>query len=600
MRSIRLSLISYFLLLLGVALGAVSLLVYQTTRDTLLEKKRAARDLYQAQYKTRVHEVREKLEIELLSCANSLANLARLQMRWDRRDLHQLFLLGAIPATLGRDAYITAPIWLAEGKERGAFAFALTRMLISEIQLPDDELPHVGDGMLTDYFQINSEWGKVWRSPTLGAHEFPFDPTTFASIPLYDPKFEDLEIAPGVKVCRVTLKTLVTSIRNQWPQRPPQHERPGPSTAGSDRRGPPGRGRGPFMPPPSPDQITPRIIVHCASDTSQRDADLAQLRTSLDEDLANLEAESQVSLAGLQRRLLWISLLTFVATVIGGFWLVRFGLSPLRRLSDAVSRVSERDFRLQFDEPYVPQELKPIVERLTQTLDQLQRAFAREKQAAADISHDLRTPLAALLTTTEVALRKPRSPEEYREIIEDCRASGQQMSHLVERLLALARLDAGVDNLRPREVDVSSLAEQCVALVRPLAEARDLCVRVQDNGPLRLNIDPDKLREVLNNLLHNAIEYNRPQGSVDVRVARENGHLSLEVQDTGIGVPAEAREHIFERFYRVDSARDTEGLHCGLGLAIVKGYVELMGGTIRVESEENRGSTFAVRLPVCA
>src|SRR5262249_34955461 len=155
------------------------------------------------------------------------------------------------------------------------------------------------------------------------------------------------------------------------------------------------------------------------------------------------------------------------------------GLLPLRRLSYAVSRVSPKDFRLPFDEPHLPGELRPIVDHLNQTLEMLKRAFAREKQAAADISHELRTPLAALLTTIDVALRKPRSPEEYRELLEDCRASGQQMNQLVERLLALARLDAGVDLLRPQQVDVAMLADQCVSLVRPLAEARGLSLEVQ-------------------------------------------------------------------------------------------------------------------------
>src|SRR5262249_39209702 len=163
---------------------------------------------------------------------------------------------------------------------------------------------------------------------------------------------------------------------------------------------------------------------------------------------------------------------------------------------------------------------------------------------------ELRTPLAALLTTIEVGLRKPRSGEEYRELLADCHATGQQMSQLVERLLALARLDAGVDTLRPREVDVSALADQCATLVRPLAEARGLSLRVQRNGPLPLKTDPDKLREILTNLLHNAIEYNRPNGSVELAVEQQNGRLQVEVRDTGIGIAPEARAHIFERFYR--------------------------------------------------
>ena len=299
----------------------------------------------------------------------------------------------------------------------------------------------------------------------------------------------------------------------------------------------------------------------------------------------------------MRQHLFWISLTTFAAILGGGFWLVRRGLAPLQRLSEAVSRVSEKDFRLRIDDDHLPRELEPIVDRLKLTLEALSRAFSREKQAAADISHELRTPLAALLTTIEVALRRPRSPEEYRDILNDCHATGKQMSHLVERLLTLARLDAGVDTLRPRQVDVAALAEQCTALVRPLAEARGLRLQVHCAGPAPLTADPDKLREVLTNLLHNAIEYNKPDGSVELTVARDNGALRVEVSDTGVGISPEARQHIFERFYRADAARKADGLHAGLGLAIVKGYIDLMGGRIAVESEPGQGTTFRLQLP---
>src|SRR5262249_15109188 len=158
------------------------------------------------------------------------------------------------------------------------------------------------------------------------------------------------------------------------------------------------------------------------------------------------------------------------------------------------------------------------------------------------------------------------------------------------RLLTLARIDAGVDRLRVEKVDVAALAEQCTALVRPLAEARGLTLRLHSDGEALLQADPGKLREVLTNLLHNAIEYNRPAGSIDLTVARHNGSLCVEVRDTGVGIAPEARAHIFERFYRADPSRQAEGLHAGLGLAIVKGYVDLMGGSIDVESDVGRGS----------
>jgi signal transduction histidine kinase len=163
--------------------------------------------------------------------------------------------------------------------------------------------------------------------------------------------------------------------------------------------------------------------------------------------------------------------------------------------------------------------------------------------------------------------------------------------------LALARLDAGADLLRPREVDAAVLAEQCAALVRPLAQARGLALTVRHEGDAHLRTDPDKLREVLNSLLHNAVQYNRPNGSIDLEVRRDNGTLELEVRDTGIGIAPQAKEHIFERFYRADPSRQADGLNAGLGLAIVKGYVDLLGGTIRVDSAEGKGSAFRVCLP---
>jgi signal transduction histidine kinase len=342
---------------------------------------------------------------------------------------------------------------------------------------------------------------------------------------------------------------------------------------------------------------------------------LQQIAEDRDKALAATEAETSASLATLRNYLLLISTVTFAAAVLGCFALVWLGLAPLRRLSDAVGRISPKDFRLPLDARRLPAELQPIVRRLADTLVMLQRAFAREKQATADISHELRTPLAALLTTTEIALRKPRSAEQYQELLQDCRHSAQQMNQAVERLLTLARLDAGVDTLRPQAVDVAALAEQCASVVRPLAEARGLRLEVHNkcappdrradaaageagkNGS-QVTTDPDKLREVLTNLLHNAIQYNRPEGAIDLTVARENGHLNVEVRDTGIGIAPEARERIFERFYRADTSRGEDGLHTGLGLSIVKEYLNLMGGTIAVDSAPGQGSTFRLRLPV--
>jgi signal transduction histidine kinase len=579
MRSIRLSLVVYFLALLALALGAVSLLVFHTVHQTLLAKKAASKDLLEQQYKERCTKEQAKFDQALAGQATTLLGLTGFQAPARLHYREHYAYAGLVTAALGNpNGQFLAAGWLAESAPPGyprpggevplhaKMAGEWFRQLWAKAQITIDEnlLHQDGDFQPTTYFQINSVWGSTYRSRSLGKSWLQFDPRVFSQDLVLTMETDDVQLN-GRPLRRVLLKAPPANLVPFWG---------GPR--GSRRR----TTTGPPEPPPQP-----VVVIQVAADTKPLDAALAEFAASRDAELARLDEETDASLVALRNRLLLIAVAAFAASALGGLCLVRVGLAPLQRLSEAVSQVSPRDFRLPFEEKRLPCELTAIVSRLTEALDLLKRAFAREKQAAADISHDLRTPLAALLTTIDVTLRKPRSPEEYRETLAECRESGQQMSRLVERLLKLARLDAG------------QLAEQCAATVRPLAEARALTLNVRHDSPDPVTADPDKLREVLTNLLHNAIEYNRPQGRVDVAVTRQDGRLCLEVCDTGIGIAPELRERIFERFYRVDPSRQTDGMHTGLGLAIVKGYVDLMGGTIAVDSALGRGSTFRVELP---
>ncbi|MCI0461583.1 MAG: ATP-binding protein [Gemmataceae bacterium] len=574
MRSIRLSLVVYFLVLLAVALGAVSILVHRTAERNLRDRQKEMGDLLRAKHQAHLDET-------LLQEARNIAALVQIQgERGQQLHIRLTGPLGMLTAGLGPDAVGAVPLWALRWGEWRLQA-SLDWITRSTLKIKDMVIP-VEEGQLTEFVQINSGQGAEWHSPSLEGRSLPFNPKAF-SARLVDWKFDNTDLE-GTAVRRVTLK--VTQFPIEF--RPP---------------GGPAPAKGPRPRPPSGLRITwgpkaqPTIYVQCAYDPARTNGVLGQLQKKLDEELAGLEESTQEALYVLGRNLLVVNLTAFAAVLLGVLCLVHLGMSPLSRLTEAVSKVSAKDFRLPLEDRPLPTELRPIVERLKETLGLLKRAFAREKQAATDISHELRTPLAALMTTLDVALRKPRSAERYREILEECQASGQHMYSLVERLLVLARLDAGVDNLRPREVDVAALADQCASLVRPLAEARGLSLRVHNEGPAAMKADPDKLREVVTNLLHNAIEYNRPEGSIDLAVTRDNGDLRVEVRDTGIGIAPEQRSHIFERFYRSDPSRAAEGLHAGLGLAIVKGYVDLMGGSIDVESTPGEGSTFRVRLP---
>jgi signal transduction histidine kinase len=343
-----------------------------------------------------------------------------------------------------------------------------------------------------------------------------------------------------------------------------------------------------------------RTYIQSAHPYSELHSRLAEDQRSRDEQLASVRNETRDQLAQLRTRLGLIGAGTFLALVVGGWLIVARGLFPMTKLSEAVSLVSEKDFRLPIEPADLSRELAPIHARLTQTLDQLRRAFAREKQSVADISHELRTPIASLQATLDVALRKPRTPDQYRATLEDCRAICKQLGQLVERIMVLASLDAGTARTVSTRTDAADVAAGCAAVIRPLAASHGLEFSSRVAAPLELDTDPDKLREVLVNLLHNAVEYNSPGGRIELAGRRENGSVVLEVRDTGIGMAADVKDRIFERFFRADASRQATGVHAGLGLAIVKEYVERLGGRIAVESEPGSGSTFRVTLPAPA
>jgi heavy metal sensor kinase len=592
-RSIRLSLVAYFLVLLALALGAVSYLSYQANARTLRKDQETRAELLRTNLKKAEADEEERFKHELLSQARIISPQVTAQLNvWQRVNaVEAVSTVGGLIGALAPEGQLSVA-WIKPYHSRWTrqlWGYSLSRALpTTELQFDEDLLRRDGESGGPEFIQINS--GKaVWRSRSLGTAELPFDEADYKDR-LDEPRFDYLTLPGHPPLERVILRT---PVRIRLP-RPPNGD---PSRRGGIPLPPPSEPRDPRGSRPYVDIPPMSIFIHCANPTTPRDQKLQELREQFRQDIAALDEGAYLELLTLRDRLLGISLITFTAAVAGVWLLTWMGLAPLRRLSDAVSGVSERDFRLKVDASKLPRELTPIADRLSHTLQQLSNAFEREKRAAADISHELRTPVAALLTTIEVALRKPRSAEDYREVLTDCHETGKQMSQLVERMLALAWVDSGGARVRPTEFDAADLAARCANTIRPIAEARGLTVRTKARGLVSVTADPDKVREILVNLLHNAVEYNRPGGTVEIDVRRDGDEVVLEVSDTGIGVPEEIRGQIFERFFRADPSRQATGLHAGLGLAIVREYAELMGGTITVESTVGVGSTFRLRLP---
>ena len=282
--------------------------------------------------------------------------------------------------------------------------------------------------------------------------------------------------------------------------------------------------------------------------------------------------------------------------LIGGWFLTARALRPIRKMGEAAAAVSASNLSQRIDVGKTESELGQLAGTLNEAFDRLEKAFERQTRFTADASHELRTPLAIVMSQAELALRKERTPAEYREALETSLKASQRMKAVVEGLLTLARADAKELDLRKERVELGRLVEETASLLGPLALERKVSLTVSAE-PVSVSGDPDRLREVVTNLITNAIRYNVQGGKVDVTLSGGKDGASLTFADTGIGIPEKDQPLLFERFYRVDKARSREAGGTGLGLAISKWIVEAHGGTISFASRENAGSTFTVRLP---
>lgn len=222
------------------------------------------------------------------------------------------------------------------------------------------------------------------------------------------------------------------------------------------------------------------------------------------------------------------------------------------------------------------------------------------KDFVANVGHELRTPLTALKGSTEILLDGAyKNPDECKKFIEIMDKQLQNIQNLVGDMLQLASVEDTTKQVRKEPVDLPSFIEDAVAVVQPLAQKKHQTLKtILPKDTISLNIDSNQIGNALINLLDNAIKYTEDGGRIELGVHQEPEHLMIEVSDNGPGIPQDQLSRIFERFYRVDKSRSREMGGTGLGLAIAKHAVENHGGTITVNSQPGRGSTFTIRLPL--
>ncbi|MEA2581012.1 MAG: hypothetical protein QOE83_1904 [Actinomycetota bacterium] len=298
-------------------------------------------------------------------------------------------------------------------------------------------------------------------------------------------------------------------------------------------------------------------------------------------------------------RLITLLLLAGPAVVLlagaGGWFLAGRALRPVARMTREAAAIGEEALDSRVDVPETSDELHRLAETLNAMLDRVQRGVDQKRRFVADASHELRTPLAVMRTELDVRLLAPDIDPGSREALASAREEVEQMATIVENLLTLARLDEGGVVTVSGAIDLRAIASESVAALRSVLEAKPV-EAVVDGAVALAKGDPTSLRQVLTNLVANAVKFSAPGGHVEVSTWAGNGTVGVRVTDHGAGIDASLQPHIFERFVRADPARSSEG-GSGLGLAICREIIVAHGGRIWVESRKGEGSTFTFELP---
>lgn len=290
--------------------------------------------------------------------------------------------------------------------------------------------------------------------------------------------------------------------------------------------------------------------------------------------------------------------LAVIIITTGGYLLVRRALTPVEQITRAAERITQFNLSDRLPVSHTGDELERLSVSLNRMITRLDDAFQNSKRFVADASHDLRTPLTILRGDLENLAEDSRLNAELRDRLGSMLEEAVHLGEIVEHLFTLSRLDAGEAQAEWTCFDLGELAKTTAEQMSLLAEDKGISIACEIGQPSPVKANQVRFKQVVVNLLDNAIKYTPAKGVIQLRVSTVNGHASLEVEDNGIGIAPEHLPHIFERFYRADSARSTNAESAGLGLAIVKSICTAHGAEVKVQSQVGVGSTFCVQLPL--
>ena len=291
-------------------------------------------------------------------------------------------------------------------------------------------------------------------------------------------------------------------------------------------------------------------------------------------------------------------LMIFVVLCIVIFIVVRFLMMPFEELAASVGRVSEGNLDEDItQETY--KETKQISRIINRTLERLKSVEQSRQEFVSNVSHELKTPITSIRVLADSLMGMEDAPKElYQEFMGDISDEIDRESKIIDDLLTLVRMDKASSEINFSQVQVNGVVEMILKRLRPIARKRNIELIFESMRDVTADIDEVKFSLAVNNLVENAVKYNKEDGWVRVTLDADHKFFYLKVADSGIGIPADLKNRVFDRFYRVDKARSRETGGTGLGLAITKSVILMHHGAIRVDSVEGEGTTFMVRIPL--
>ena len=285
-------------------------------------------------------------------------------------------------------------------------------------------------------------------------------------------------------------------------------------------------------------------------------------------------------------------------SMFGGWLLARFSLKPVDKIINAAHDITAHNLSRRLPMPSSNDEIGRLTSTLNEMIERLQDSFEQIRQFTSDVSHELRTPLAILMGEMELALRSPKQNVQYKETIMSALEEVTRLSKVVQSLLEISRAETGQVKIDFLQLNLSDTIRDIAEDMQILAEEKGIKLEsiIEDN--IMIMADYVRIHQTLINVIDNSIKYNRPNGSVLVRMQADSQCAVIRISDTGVGIPDDCLEHIFDRFFRVDKARSRDVDGTGLGLAIVKWIVESHHGTIDVESQIGKGTMFTIKFPL--